>query len=228
MRNMQKALARPAVEANRRSHLGASDGQKQDMTNRRTGRRPGDPEDTKRTILDAARRTFSAKGFDRATIRSVAAAAEVDPALVMHHFGDKRRLFVAAHELPANPTEVANQIAELPMAERGQAIARFYLDFFAPGSTPLSLLKAATTEPAAASMLREFVQSAVIPLGVPLLDQPERDGQLRAALIASHLLGIAVARNMVEIAPLAEPTLDELAAAIAPAIQHYIDGQPRT
>jgi AcrR family transcriptional regulator len=195
------------------------------MNKRRTGRRPGDPEDTRRAILVSARRCFGASGFDRATIRAIASDAEVDPALVMHHFGDKRGLFVAAHQLPANPADV---FGPLPVEQRGFAVARAYLQIFAtPDSTALSLLRAATTEPAAAVMLREFFEGVIIPLGLPILHEPGDDGELRLTLLASHLLGVAVARSVVELGPVAQPTLDELAAVIAPVIQVYIDGAGR-
>jgi len=196
------------------------------MTKRRTGRRPGDSDQTRQAVLDAARTTFGANGFDRATIRSIAAEAKVDPSLVMHYFGDKRALFVAAHEFPADPAEMFSQIAKLPIAERGQAVARTYLQMFAsPGSTALSLIRAATTEPSAAAMLREFVQGVIIPAGLPMLNRPDNDGEMRMMLLASHLLGLAFARTVIEVAPVTEPTLDDLAATVAPAIQSYIDGQ---
>ena len=195
---------------------------------RRSGRRPGDPEDTKQAILDAARLTFSAKGFDRATIRAIAGEADVDPALVMHHFGNKRALFVAAHELPADPSEVFARIAELPVERRGEAAARTYLQLFAgPGSPGLSLLRAASTEPAAAAMYREFVDHTVIPLGLAMLCEPECDGPLRMTLIACQLLGIAVARQLIEVEAVAGRSLDDLVAAVAPIIQLSIEGPSR-
>ncbi len=48
---------------------------------------------TEASILDAARELFAADGFERTTIRGVAARAGIDPALVMQHFGSKERLF---------------------------------------------------------------------------------------------------------------------------------------
>jgi AcrR family transcriptional regulator len=193
------------------------------MTKRPTGRRPGDPDDTRRAIVDAARRTFAAHGFDRATIRAIAAEADVDPALIPHHFGNKRGLFVAAHELPVDPAELISSVAALPIAERGEAAARSYLHLFAgQDSTGLSLLRAAATDPDAAAMLREFIEDTVVQAGLGLLENPEIDGELRVALIASHLLGVAVARRIVGVSPLADRNLDELVAAMAPVIQHYI------
>ena len=69
------------------------------------GRRAGDS-GTRETILAAARRRFAAHGYDAATIRSIAADAAVDPALVHHFFGSKEQLFVAAMRLPFAPGEM--------------------------------------------------------------------------------------------------------------------------
>ena len=78
------------------------------------GRRPGGP-DTRAAILSAARELFAASGFGGTTIRAIAAAAGVDPALVHHYFGTKDDLFVAALELPVDPRKVlAPVIAEGP------------------------------------------------------------------------------------------------------------------
>lgn len=194
------------------------------MTKRPTGRRPGDPDETKRAILDAARRTFATHGFDRATIRAIATEADVDPALIPHHFGNKRGLFVAAHELPADPVEMFARVAALPVAERGAAAARSYLQLFAgQDSTGLSLLRAAATDADAAVMLREFIDDTIIPAGLSVLEHSEIEGELRVALIASHLLGVAVARRIVGISPFVDRSLDDLVAALAPVIQRYID-----
>ena len=65
----------------------------------RGGRRPGES-GTREAILTAARGAFAELGYDRATIRGIAAVAEVDPALVLHYFTSKERLFGAALEIP--------------------------------------------------------------------------------------------------------------------------------
>ena len=71
----------------------------------RTGRRPGN-QDTREAILSAARDAFAERGFDAASIRTIAAAAEVDPALVHHYFGTKDQLFLAAMQVPIDPNKV--------------------------------------------------------------------------------------------------------------------------
>ena len=69
------------------------------MSGGRTGRRPGSS-DTRSVILAAARSRFAEVGFDKASIRSIAAAAGVDSALVHHYFGTKHDLFVEVVALP--------------------------------------------------------------------------------------------------------------------------------
>ena len=81
---------------------------------RRPGRRPGDPAVTKQAILEAAREVFGEYGFDRATIRAIGARADVDPALVHHHFGSKHSLFIAAHQLPVDPAQLIAGLATFP------------------------------------------------------------------------------------------------------------------
>ena len=189
---------------------------------RQVGRRPGDPEVTKQAILAAARDRFGSVGFDRATVRAIAAQADVDPALVLHHFGSKQELFVAAHELPLHPGELIDEIAGAPPEERGELIARAYLQVLgAPGSSALSLLRAAATNPGAAAMLREFVEDAFLRQATQLADGP--DAELRLALIGSHLIGVIYGRELIGVSALAEEPVDGLVAAIAPTIQSYLE-----
>lgn len=189
---------------------------------RQVGRRPGDPEVTKQAILAAARDRFGTVGFDRATIRAIAAQADVDPALVIHHFENKQELFVAAHELPLHPADLIGEIAGAPREERGELIARAYLAVLgAPGSPALSLLRAAATKPDAAAMLREFIEDAFVREATHLAGGP--DAELRVALIGSHLIGVIYARELIGVSPLAERSIDDLVRAVAPAIQRYLE-----
>jgi ABC-type multidrug transport system ATPase subunit/AcrR family transcriptional regulator len=200
------------------------DGRAQPMTAvRRPGRRPGNPEETRRAILDAARATFADAGYERATIRAIAAAADVDPALVIHHFESKQRLFVAAHELPADPEEVIHRIASLPVDARGEAITRTFLEVLAaPGSAAFSLLRAAATNEDAAAMLREFIADALLANASLVVDGD--DAAFRLALVSSHLIGLVVNRTIIGVPALADRPVDDLVAAVTPSIQRYLDG----
>jgi AcrR family transcriptional regulator len=189
---------------------------------KRRGRRPGDAAVTRAAILDAARATFSELGYECATIRGIAARAGVDPALVHHHFGPKHSLFVAAHEFPVDPVAVLSKVLASTDPDRlGEAIARFYVTtIFVPEGPVPSLLRAAATNPQAASMLREFIERGVI--GRFEVMHPVPDIRLRVALVGSHLVGLFVARHLIGVKDLAELETEELIRLITPTIQRYL------
>src|SRR5581483_2365423 len=94
----------------------------------RTGRRPGIP-DTRDAILDAARRGFASRGYDATTVRAIATEAEVDPALVIHYFGTKEALFVAAAGLPPTLPGLFASLGGLPPGDFSRFLAEGYLGF---------------------------------------------------------------------------------------------------
>ena len=59
-------------------------------------RDPATPVQTRADILSAARSRFAAEGYERTTLRAVAADVGVDAALVIRYFGSKQELFAAA------------------------------------------------------------------------------------------------------------------------------------
>lgn len=186
------------------------------------GRRPGDPEITRRAILDAARTTFARAGYEQATIRAIAARAKVDPALVHHHFGTKQELFVAAHELPFSPAAV-RAVLEGSEGTLGERVARLYLAAaFTEGGSFESLLRSAMTNPTARAMLRGFIEHGVLDALAPYLDAP--DARFRITLVGSHLMGIFLARRVVGVDALREADLDRLVRAVGPTIDRYLTG----
>ena len=90
------------------------------------GRRPGAP-DTRAEVLAAARASFAEKGFRGTTIRAVAAAAGVDPALVHHYFGTKDDLFVAALQVSVDPREVLAPVVAAGPDGAGERLLRTFL-----------------------------------------------------------------------------------------------------
>lgn len=192
-------------------------------TKRPVGRRPGDPAATRAAILAAARRQFAEHGFDRATIRAIAADADVDPALPIHHFGTKRQLFIAAHELPIDPVELLDRLVALPPSERGTALVHAYLRLTeAEDSAALSLLRAAATNDDAARMLREFIATTFLAQAERLTDAP--DPEVRVALAGAHMFGILYGRHVLRVEPLASASVERLVSLVGPTIQRYLDG----
>ena len=191
---------------------------------KRPGRRPG-ASGTRAAILAAARTQFAASGFDAASVRAIARAADVDPALVLHYFGSKAALFAAALEIPFEADEIVERVVHGPRDQLGRRLALFFLSIWdepARREAMMALLRAATTSPDAADMLRERVGERVLrPVGEHL---GAPDAALRMSLCASHLVGIGITRYIVHIEPIASLEPGALADLVAPALQRYMTG----
>lgn len=192
---------------------------------RPTGRRVGDS-GTRDAILDAARDLFADRGYDGASIRAIATTAGVDPALIRHFFGDKDGLFAA---IVADRSTIPQRITEAisgPTGTLGERISDAYLRMWEePDTRPilLSLVRSALTSGRAAEMLMEIMGARFRndPNVGPIDDRRMRN----VALAASHLFGVAVARHILKLPPLAELSHEELVAEVAPAVQRYIASQ---
>jgi AcrR family transcriptional regulator len=191
---------------------------------KRTGRRPG-KSGTRDAILRAARSQFGELGYDRTTIRSIAAEAGVDPALVLHFFGSKQRLFLEVVELPFDPAAVLPALLPGDRRKVGERLARLFLaalDDQDARNRWTSMIRAAASEPAAAEVLREILTRRVFaPLAETL---GVEDAHLRATLVGSQLVGVVMARHIVRVEPIASLPTDELVQAIAPTLQRYLTG----
>lgn len=188
----------------------------------RRGRRPG-ASDARAEILAAARSAFAERGVEGATVREVAARAGVDPALVHHYFGSKQRLFMAAIALPEDVSAVFPGIAEGPPELVGQRIIRTFVEIWdRPDMQPIMLgvVRSATADPVAAAMFRGVLVDGPLRDLARLAGTP--DGPLRATLVGSQLIGLAMARYIGRLEPLASMSPGELAAAIGPTITRYL------
>ncbi|NEE00354.1 TetR/AcrR family transcriptional regulator [Phytoactinopolyspora halotolerans] len=187
------------------------------------GRRPGNGS-TRDDILVAARGEFEEKGYDSATVRAIAARAEVDPAMIHHFFGNKEKLFLAAVDVPFDPATIAETVTSGRRDQLGERAVRTFLGVWEHQHVRgplLALLRSAMTNRAAAAMLRQFVTRALLGRVVPALDDLP-DAELRAEALVSHLIGMGILRYVVQVEPLASASEDELVALIGPVIQHYI------
>jgi len=190
----------------------------------RTGRRPG-VSGTREAILDAARRAFAEHGYQHATIRMVADLAGVDPALVHHYFRYKQDLFVAAVQLPVNPVEQLGAVLAQDPDQAGERMVELFLsiwDHAGDRSPLLAIVRSAVGDERAAAMLREFITEEVLGQIAHRLGGP--DARLRATLIGSQIIGLAMARYIVRVEPLASAPPAQLVAAIGPTLQRYLTG----
>lgn len=174
-----------------------------------------DGEATRATILATARSQFGAHGFERTTIRSIASAAGVDPALVMHYFGSKAKLFATASRFDIEFPDLAG-VAPDRVAD---VLLPMFVGVWGPHGPFLPLLRAAATNPAAADALLEVFVDRVTPALAAVV--PDR-GAERAALVGSQLLGVAVARYILGVPPLAAMDDATLTDWLRPVLAHYL------
>jgi AcrR family transcriptional regulator len=190
-------------------------------TKTRTGRRPG-ATDSRAAILKAAQRLFADRGYDATSVRGVAARARVDPALVLHFFGSKAELFASSLQLPLDPSEIEALLAGEHQT-LGRRLAEFYFHrvFRDRRETVLSLLRSAVSNPEAAAMLRRAIEATAVTALSRLF--PGEEAALRGELCASHMMGLFLARHILGVEPLTSEDDERLIAAVAPALQHYLD-----
>lgn len=187
----------------------------------RLGRRPG-ASGSRAAILNAARRDFGEVGYERATIRGIATAARVDPALVLHYFGSKDGLFSAAMDFPRTD-DVIPRVFGPGTAGLGERVASFFIAMWESDAGPglLGMLRSVHTSEKAAAMMREFVSTELLSRVAPNLSG--RDRELRATLAVSHLIGVAVVRYVLKLEPIASAPAPALAKRIGATIQRYFD-----
>jgi AcrR family transcriptional regulator len=180
------------------------------MTTPRPGSRAEQRRRTEARILDAATQAFLADGYERTTIRGVAAAAGVDAGLVMHYFASKQELFrrvidaAPVPELGGAPGQAAEQI----LAALAGRLAS------APVAS-LTLLRSMLTNPEAASAASAGIVRYQAQIAEAI---PADDADLRAAIISAITLGITVSRHLIKSDELASADPAEVIRLLRPCV----------
>jgi AcrR family transcriptional regulator len=190
-----------------------------------TGRRPGQ-NITRGLIADTARKQFAALGYDRTSMRQVALEAGVDAALVTHYFGTKLDLFLAVVELPIDPVALIDHVVSGDADGAGARLAAAVLgvlDDEVRRRPMVGMIRAATAEPEAARLVRDFLTRNLL---VPIAQRLEADDpEYRAGLAMSQIAGITLARYIVGIEPLATHPRERVAADLGATLQRYLLGE---
>jgi AcrR family transcriptional regulator len=179
---------------------------------------------TRAAILGAARRLLTDRGYDAMTIRAVAAAADVDPAIVMRYYGNKDGLFAAATNIDLTLPPRPDTPEDVSAGRLGATLAAHVLRLWEGGSADeliTLLLRSAGTHEAAAAQLRTVFDTQVGAY-VRQVTGEVPDWERRAGLIATQVLGLALCRYVLRLSPVVTMPADELAAAIAPTLQRYL------
>ncbi|OLF12518.1 TetR/AcrR family transcriptional regulator [Actinophytocola xanthii] len=179
---------------------------------------------TRSAILAAARERFAADGFERATIRAIAADANIDPSMVMRYYGNKERLFAAAAEFDLRLPD----LGAVPRTRTGRVLVTHFLDRWEEDETLQLLLRTASTNQAAVERMQTIFASQLLP-AVAALHPPSTepaDIARRAGLAAAQILGLALCRYVLRLPPVVTMDRETVLDWVAPTVQRYLTGTP--
>ncbi len=171
---------------------------------------------TKAAILAAARDRFGTAGFQAATIRAIAADAGVDPAMVMRYYGSKDKLFAAAAEFDLRFPD----FAATDRTRVGRSLVRHFLERWEGDEALVILLRSSATNSEAAQRMQEIFSAQIQPLAATFV--PTEESGVRAGLIATQILGMALCRFVLRLPPVVDMTCDEIVEWLGPTIQRYL------
>ena len=168
---------------------------------------------------------FARNGIGNTSIRAVAAAAGVDSALVHHYFGTKEQLFAAAVRIPIDPMEVIGPLREVPVEELGRTIPSILLPLWDSeiGAGFIATLRSILAG-SEVNLFRTFIQDVIAVEVGSRVDNPPGSGLVRVQFVASQLVGVVMARYILQLEPFASLPPEQVAEAIAPNLQRYLTG----
>ena len=177
---------------------------------------------TKAAILKAAQQLFADPGYERATVRDIAARAAIDPAMVIRYFGSKEALFAQA---TAFDLKLPN-LGAIAKPDIGRTLVGHFLDVWegSPSNSSLiSLLRAAASNEDAAGAVRAIFGGQVVPMLAQLV--PPAELPLRAGLVATQIMGLAVTRYILKVPPVVAMDRAEIVRLLGPTMQRYVVGK---
>ncbi len=191
----------------------------------RLGRRPGN-RDTRGEILAAAQNAFAEGGLSGVSLRGIATDAVVDVALIHHYFHSKEELFLATMQIPVPIHELVAPLVARGTDGLGERLVRTMLAMWESDlqASLVASLRTAVAEPATIRSMQEFLTVEVLGQVLHTLPCPQREANWRLGLVASQLGGLMMGRYLLKLPALVDLSVEELAAAIAPTLQRYIDG----
>jgi AcrR family transcriptional regulator len=176
---------------------------------------------TRQAIEEAAKSLFAANGFERTTMRDIGARAGIDPSMIIRYFGSKDALFARV----AMPDLQLPKLDSVDSGAIGETLARHFMKQWESGAGGLPvLLRSAASNEDAAARLRELFRAQVFPM-IAAAGPPET-AATRAGLVATQLLGLALARYVLKLAPVVAMPPETIVREIGPTIQRYATGGP--
>jgi AcrR family transcriptional regulator len=196
--------------------------------NKTRGRgRPAGGSNARADILEVARRRFLAEGYHQVTLRAIAAEAAVDPALISYHFGSKRGLLGEAMALAINPAELLAREIAGPLNNLPERLLTTVLTVWDDPDTSGSLrafIEGVVGDPEVGRVFRELIEHEMLPRIAERIGGP--DAGRRAAVAASHIAGLVMARYILRLEPFASMPRAEVVRRMAPGLRTALMGPP--
>jgi AcrR family transcriptional regulator len=174
---------------------------------------------TRDRILEAARLIFGRDGYDHATIRGIAAEANINPAMVMRYYRNKETLFAAVTDFKLNMSAYAG----VPKSRLGEALVRRVLENWESPESGASrraiLLTAMTNDAARVKFIGQYENQYA-----ELLKRFGPSKQLASvtALIGSQVIGLLVARYVLRVPEIASQSNEYLIREVGRTVQGYM------
>jgi AcrR family transcriptional regulator len=172
--------------------------------------------ETKAVILAAARERFAKSGFERATIRAIAADANIDPSMVMRYFGNKDKLFAAAADFDLQLPD----LSDVDPAQLGARLVNHFVDRWERDEALIVLLRSSTTNAEAAQRMQGIFAGQLLPV---IAKVNPKAPQRRAGLIATQVLGLALCRYVLQLPPIVAMSRAEMVGWLGPTVQRYLE-----
>jgi len=194
-------------------------------SNNKTSNLPGKIRKSERTraaILKAAQELFAELGYERTTVRDIAARAAIDPAMVVRYFGSKDALFARATAIDLKLPD----LTKAAPAQFGEILIRHFLEVWegpsSNGTLTILLRTSASDEDVAAKMRNVFAGQVL-----PMLARVAVPGEVatRAGLLSSQLLGLALCRYVLKVPPVVAMTPERIIACFGPVLQRHLTGE---
>jgi AcrR family transcriptional regulator len=177
---------------------------------------------TKAAILKAAQQLFADQGYERATVRDIAARAGIDPAMVIRYFGSKEGLFARATAFDLRLPD----LTVIAKRDIGRTLVAHFLEIWEgslSNGSLVSLLRAAASNEDAANTIRVIFGGQVVPMLARVV--PPAELPLRAGLVATQIMGLAVTRYILKVPPVVAMDRTEVVRRLGPTMQRYVVGK---
>jgi len=178
------------------------------------------PDDVRRKVLDTARGLYARQGYVSTSIKGVAAAAGVAPDLVRRYYNNREDLFAAALRLPFEPASAVARLLAPGIDGLGERLVRVTFEMLDDPEVRDQIgimVGDAKSAAKVVTTMREFLEESIIDRIAAALRVP--DARMRVNLASSYLMGVAGARYILRLEPMASASTDELVRMVAPAVQ---------